>query len=167
VATPHPAFDAGLMRTLWRSVQFDPLPVYLRVEDRNAMASSIESRVPFLDYRLVELAFALPLEWHMRGAQNKYVLREAMRNRIPERVRSRLDKMGFPTSASSWLRNELREPVREVVRDAAFRQCKGIDGTRVATMFEAHQGGQVDYGAEVFRAVQWFLWLQTLRVHRQ
>jgi asparagine synthase (glutamine-hydrolysing) len=157
-ATPHPFDDPELMPTLMRSVERDPLPTYLRVEDRNSSAFSIEGRVPFLDYRLVELAFALPPEWHMRGAQNKYVLREAMRGRMPEPVRARIDKMGFPTSASSWLRGELREPVSDLVNDASFRRCDGIDADCVAALLDRHQRGEADHAAPVIRAVQWFLW---------
>ena len=157
-ATPPQFSEQNLDAALSWSVQRDPLPIYLRVEDRNSSAHSIEGRVPFLDHRLVALAFSLAPEWHMRGTLNKFVLREAMRGRIPEVVRARGDKMGFPTAAAEWLRAELYEPAREIVTDPQFRQSGAVDATRVATMLDAHRAGQGDYASEVFRAVQWFLW---------
>jgi len=161
-ATP-PRFPAhDLDSTLAWSVQHDPLPIYLRVEDRNASAHSIEGRVPFLDHRLVSLAFSLAPEWHLRGSLNKFVLRESMRGRIPELVRARGDKMGFPTATAQWLRDELYGPVREIVNDRAFRQSGAVVGERVAGMLDAHRAGRGDYSAEIFRAVQWFLWQRSL-----
>lgn len=161
-ATP-PQYPAhGLDATLAWSVQHDPLPIYLRVEDRNASAHSVEGRVPFLDHRLVTLAFSLAPEWHLRGSLNKFVLRESMRGRIPEVARARGDKMGFPTAAAEWLRGELYEPAREVVNDPMFRQAGAVEGAQVASMLEAHRLGRGEYSAEIFRAVQWFLWQRNL-----
>jgi len=161
-ATP-PQFPAhDLESTLAWSVQHDPLPIYLRVEDRNASAHSIEGRVPFLDHRLVSLAFSLAPEWHMRGSLNKFVLREAMRGRIPELVRARGDMMGFPTAAAEWLRGDLYETAREIVNDPPFRQSGAVVGERVAGLLDAHRAGRGDYSGEIFRAVQWFLWQRNL-----
>jgi len=161
-ATP-PQFPAhDLDSTLAWSVQHDPLPIYLRVEDRNASAHSIEGRVPFLDHRLVSLAASLAPDWHLRGSLNKFVLRESMRGRIPEVVRARGDKMGFPTAAAEWLRGELYEPAREIVNDPMFRQSGAVAGAQVANMLDAHRAGRGDHAAEVFRAVQWFLWQRGL-----
>jgi asparagine synthase (glutamine-hydrolysing) len=92
-----PSLDAELKRSVTRA----PLPVYLRIDDRNSMAHSIESRAPFLDYRLVSLAFRLPSDWRMRGPWNKYVLREAMRHRIPAPIANRVEKWGFPVLTCS------------------------------------------------------------------
>lgn len=117
-STDQQTGNLTLQHALHQSVTKTPLPLYLRVEDRNSMACSIEARVPFLDHRLVEFAFALESNWKLRGPWNKYILREAMRNRIPEHVRTRLDKMGFPTSVATWLRNDLYAPTRELIRSA-------------------------------------------------
>ncbi len=71
------------------------LPALLRYEDRNSMAHSIEARVPFLDYRLVEFLFTLPEHWKIKGVTTKHILREAMKGILPESVRTRKDKIGF------------------------------------------------------------------------
>ncbi|MEO8164280.1 MAG: asparagine synthase C-terminal domain-containing protein [Betaproteobacteria bacterium] len=122
LARPQPW---GLRNVLADSIRRAPLPLYLRIEDRNSMAHSIEARVPFLDHRLVEFAFQLGSEWKVRGPWNKFVLREAMRGRIPESVRSRVDKMGFSTSSADWLRGPLKTRVLEVLGDPGFKN-RGI-----------------------------------------
>ena len=71
------------------------LPALLRYEDRNSMAHSIEARVPFLDHRLVELAFSLPGDYKLSGLETKQVLRDALRGVIPEQIRTRKDKLAF------------------------------------------------------------------------
>ncbi|MFL5906689.1 MAG: asparagine synthase (glutamine-hydrolyzing) [Solirubrobacterales bacterium] len=79
------------------------LPALLRYEDRNSMAHSIEARVPFLDHRLVELAFSLPGDYKISGVQTKRVLRDALRGIIPEKIRARTDKVGFRAEPSvTW-----------------------------------------------------------------
>src|SRR6266446_5652181 len=105
----------GLDAALKRSVSRLHLPLYLRLEDRNSMAHSIEARLPFLDYRVAEFAYALPDEWKLRGPWNKFVLRQAMEGRIPESVRLRADKMGFPVPARKWFAGQLFEPVMDLL----------------------------------------------------
>jgi asparagine synthase (glutamine-hydrolysing) len=88
------------------------LPALLRYEDRNSMAFGIEARTPFLDYRLVEAALALPAQALIRDGWTKAPLREAMRGLLPETVRLRRDKLGFPTPERRWL-VELAGPIRD------------------------------------------------------
>ncbi|MFI5248056.1 MAG: asparagine synthase (glutamine-hydrolyzing), partial [Nitrospirales bacterium] len=99
--------DLSLDDVLRRSVERASLPWYLRIEDRNSMAHSVEIRLPFLDYRLVSLVFNMTADWKLRGPWNKVVLREAMRQRIPESVRTRVDKMGFPVPDQKWFAHDL------------------------------------------------------------
>ena len=78
------------------------LPQLLRYEDRNSMHSSIETRLPFLDYRLVELGVALPFDMKIRGGIQKAVLRDAMRGVTPDLILDRKDKVGFAAPDRSW-----------------------------------------------------------------
>ncbi|MCC6242654.1 MAG: asparagine synthase (glutamine-hydrolyzing), partial [Gemmatimonadaceae bacterium] len=96
-----------LTSALQRATTRSPLPHYLRAEDRNSMAHSVEARVPFLDHRLVQFVSALPAQWKMWNGWNKRVMREAMTNRIPDSVRTRRQKFGFSTSVSRWLQHDL------------------------------------------------------------
>jgi len=79
------------------------LPALLRYEDRSSMAFSIEARTPYLDYRLVELALALPARDLIKDGWTKAPLRDAMRGLVPESVRLRRDKLGFASPQERWL----------------------------------------------------------------
>jgi asparagine synthase (glutamine-hydrolysing) len=118
--TPAAAVISPGMRGRWREADADALrprstneilqrasalqlPDLLRFEDRNSMAHSIEARVPFLDHRLVELAFALPGDEKIRGVETKRILRASLGPVLPEVVLNRTDKVGFrPDPGVTW-----------------------------------------------------------------
>ncbi|MBY0405192.1 MAG: asparagine synthase (glutamine-hydrolyzing) [Cyanobacteria bacterium] len=77
----------------------------LHYEDRNSMAFSLESRLPFLDYRLVEMMFSLPSDLKIQGSRTKHLLYETVKNILPASVVNRKDKMGFETPGQVWFRN--------------------------------------------------------------
>lgn len=146
-----------LNETLQQSVSRSPLPLYLRIEDRNSMAHSVEARLPFLDYRLVSMLFGLPPEWKVRGPWNKYVLREAMRGRIPESVRARPDKMGFPTAGRQWFANELYEPTMDILHSQATRERGIYRLSSVIRDVERHRQGAVDVHHDLFHLLEFEL----------
>jgi asparagine synthase (glutamine-hydrolysing) len=152
--------DADLHSTLLDSVTRSPLPLYLRVEDRNSMAHSVEARVPFLDHRLVQLALAQDPDWKLRGPWNKYILREAMRQRIPDSVRERADKMGFPTPMSSWFKQALYEPVMDVLGSRQARERGLYDTVALRSSLELHRSGGPDVSKRLFDVVETELWFQ-------
>ena len=145
---------------LRRSVESGSLPLYLRIEDRNSMAHSVEARLPFLDYRLVSLAFQLPAAWKLRGPWNKYVLREAMRGRIPEIVRTRADKMGFPTSVAQWFRGTFYDALQDTLASEAARTREIYNIAAIRADLERHRRGELDVGAALFDVAQVERWLQ-------
>ncbi|MGH7718499.1 MAG: asparagine synthase (glutamine-hydrolyzing) [Gemmatimonadaceae bacterium] len=151
--------DDRLDTQLRKSVERAPLPFYLRLDDRNSMAHSVEARSPFLDYRLVTLAFQLPAEWKMRGAWNKYVLREAMREQIPEVVRSRRDKMGFPTPAQKWFAGALYEPMQDVLASEAVRTRGLYNVAAIRRDIERHKNGELNAASALFKVAQFERWL--------
>lgn len=107
------------------------LPALLRFEDRNSMAHSVESRVPFLDPRLVEFCLDLPTEFKVKGGDLKRLLRSAMRGEVPERILQRRSKLGFGGNYRSWVRelapwilewtSDPERPVFRLVRQEAVR----------------------------------------------
>jgi asparagine synthase (glutamine-hydrolysing) len=105
--------------------QFQPLPALLRYEDHNSMAWSVESRTPFMDYRLVELSECLPERYIVKHGVKKRILRHAMHGIIPEIIANRRDKMGFVTPEEMWLRGEGKEWFLEHIDKA----CKQFGGT--------------------------------------
>ena len=94
------------------------IPKLLHWEDRDSMAHSIEARVPFLDYRLVELAISLPEEFKLHEGVTKRVLREAMQGVLPEKIRLRRDKLGFATPGEIWIREHAPQKFRQEFRQA-------------------------------------------------
>jgi asparagine synthase (glutamine-hydrolysing) len=80
------------------------LPSLLRYEDKNSMAFSVEARIPFLDHRLVEFIFSVPYEYLIRRGWTKFILRESMKNKIPEDIRMRKGKLAFSVPQKKWLK---------------------------------------------------------------
>ena len=89
----------------------------LRYEDRNSMAFGIETRVPFLDHRVVELALALPDNVKIKDGWTKHVLRDVVENRLPKSIVHRKDKLGFVTPQADW-KAKVLPSVRDYVREA-------------------------------------------------
>jgi asparagine synthase (glutamine-hydrolysing) len=137
-----------------QDVEHAPLPLYLRIEDRNSMAHSVETRLPFLDYRLVSLAFDMTADWKLRGPWNKFVLREAMRQRIPESVRTRLDKMGFPVPDKKWFAQDLYEPMQDLLTSQVVRERGIYNVSAIAHDLQRHRDGQADVTRRLFYVAQ-------------
>lgn len=91
------------------------LPALLQVEDRVTMATSLESRVPFLNPRIAELVTSVPPVMKFRGGELKYVLKRAAKDLLPTSVYDRKDKMGFPVPLHIWMRGRGGEFVRDVL----------------------------------------------------
>jgi asparagine synthase (glutamine-hydrolysing) len=146
-----------LSNSLKQSVVSAPLPLYLRIEDRNSMGNSVEARLPFLDYRLVSFVFGLPDDWKVRGPWNKYVLREGMKGRIPESVRARVDKMGFPTASKKWFAHDLYEPLRDIVGSRSVRERGIYDSDALLRDLDRHRRGEVDVANKLFHVAEFEL----------
>lgn len=93
------------------------LPTLLRYEDRNSMGSSIESRLPFLDYRLVELGLALPTNVKIHRGYGKWVLREAVDRLVPDEIRLARYKRGFDVSFAGWMASGLGTALRSELHE--------------------------------------------------
>lgn len=137
------------------------LPALLRYEDRNSMAHSVEARVPFLDYRLVEFAFALPDHQKIRDAVSKVVLRHALQGVLPEKVRARLSKLGFSTPERLWLNGVLGDVLRELAASASFQTRGYLDMSAVRQALREHHDGSRDLSTVAWRWINIELW------HRQ
>ena len=81
-----------------------PLPSLLHYEDRSSMSYSIEARVPFLDYRLVEFMLSLDSEYKIKNGVTKQVLRDGLASILPQKIKERTSKLGFVTIERKWLK---------------------------------------------------------------
>lgn len=106
---------------LYQQVFAATLPTLLHFEDRNSMTYGIESRVPFLDHRLVEFGFSLSETDKIKNGETKKILRTAMDGILPEAIQNRQDKKGFVTPGeNSWMRNSLKQMVKVNFSDYDF-----------------------------------------------
>lgn len=101
------------------------LPALLHVEDRVSMANSVESRVPLLDYRIVDLVASAPPGLKFRGGEMKHLLKRAVRDVLPERIMKRKDKMGFPVPLHMWVQGPCRDFFCDTLLSTRARQ-RGI-----------------------------------------
>jgi asparagine synthase (glutamine-hydrolysing) len=133
------------------------LPSLLRYEDRNSMAFSIETRLPFLDYRLVEFALSLPDEQRLDGDVTKVILRRALADRVPASILARRDKMGFETPTDPWLRGRFSAEVkRRLLTDGPLHAWVKPDVMRAE--LERYLAGQRDVGLQVWRWLSLDAW---------
>lgn len=143
----------GLGEALRYSVSTSPLPLYVRIEDRNSMAHSLEARVPFLDYRLVELVMGIASTRKLDGYWNKAILRRAVRGLIPESVRTRPDKMGFETPDARWTR-AWAPNIEAIFRSRMFAERGFFKVPGLLKALKDHVDGVRDTHVAIFRAAQ-------------
>jgi asparagine synthase (glutamine-hydrolysing) len=98
------------------------LPALLHVEDRVSMAHGLESRVPFLDHKLVEFAATVPANVKYQGGQQKRMLKSTFGDLLPNEVLTRRDKMGFPVPLNEWFKGELKNFMGDLFGSRAARE---------------------------------------------
>jgi asparagine synthase (glutamine-hydrolysing) len=158
-------FDApnGHSTTLDRLLYAD-LKTYLvellMKQDQMSMAASIESRVPFLDHRLVEFAATLPSRMKLRGFRTKWVLREAVRSILPQQILTRR-KMGFPVPFGVWMRGSWQNIARDVLLDRRSRERGILDPAAVEQLITAHASGAMEGGDAIWSLLNLELWYRT------
>ena len=151
-----PARLNGFEKLLYADLK-EYLQGLLHVEDRASMAASLESRVPLLDYRIVELASSVPYKYMMRRGLTKYLLRQAAKDRIPAEILARTDKMGFPTPVDVWFR--ARGPAIVKYFESAEVKHRGILSSEAAVrIVTEHARGARDNSALIWRMLNVELW---------
>jgi asparagine synthase (glutamine-hydrolysing) len=157
-------FDRAAGRPLLDQVLYADLKTYLvellMKQDQMSMAASIESRVPFLDHRLVEFAATMPVEWKLSGWTTKRVLREAARDLLPRSILER-PKMGFPVPFGLWTRGPWQGVVRDVLLDRRTRERGVFDTRAVTALIDDHAAGRRDAGDVLWSLLNLELWYRT------
>ena len=139
------------------------LQMLLHWEDRNSMAHSIESRVPFLDYRLVEFVTGLPEEYKIRRGITKAVLRQGMAGAVPSGILDRRDKMAFVTPEALWATTDGLTPFRKGL-EAALERTKGVIGAEATKLFEDAVNGRRPYDSALWRIIALGRWMRLFEV---
>ena len=132
----------------------------LRYEDRNSMAFSIESRVPFLTPQLAEFVTSLPEEYLISAdGVRKSVFREAMRGIVPDVVLDRKEKIGFETPERKWLL-ALRPWVENLLQSDRARELRALDYPKAVQYWEAACAGRRPFGTAIWRWINLIEWSQ-------
>jgi asparagine synthase (glutamine-hydrolysing) len=132
----------------------------LMKQDQMSMATSIESRVPFLDHKLVEFAVRLPDAWKLSGWTTKRVLRESMKGVLPESILRR-PKMGFPVPLAAWIRGAWNGVARDVLLDRRTRERGIIEPRAVERLLADHAAGRTDGSDRIWTLLNLELWYRT------
>jgi asparagine synthase (glutamine-hydrolysing) len=128
--------SSTLAQTLWKDTTQFILPSLLRYEDKNSMHFSIETRLPFLDPRLVEYVASLPIDFKIRDGWTKRVFREAMRDIVPRKIVQRRSKVGFETPQEKWFLGDLGKEIEGLLSSDMYAS-KFVNREAVLALFRA------------------------------
>ena len=129
------------------------------------MANSIELRVPLLDHRVLEFAASLPSRRKLRGCKTKAILKEALSKTIPNEISNR-KKVGFPVPYASWIRNDLKDVVLDVLTDSKTISRGYFRKDAVENLIQANANG-ADYSKEIFSLLSLELWQRVFLENEQ
>ncbi|NJN80165.1 MAG: asparagine synthase [Anaerolineales bacterium] len=133
---PRLAERDELFKTLYTDFHFTHLPMNLRDFDRLSMAHGVEVRSPFMDWRLVTLAFAIPSAHKIGEGYTKRILRDAMKGILPETIRSRTKKLGFPNLDEGWNSSRGHQFIRDLISSSGFKTSAFWDARRIISDLE-------------------------------
>jgi asparagine synthase (glutamine-hydrolysing) len=129
----------------------------LMKQDQMSMATSIESRVPFLDHKLVEFTCSLPERLKLRGGITKYILRESMKGILPNEILSR-SKMGFPVPIGAWFRGAYKWVIDEYVLSDRARDRGIFDADFARSIVNRHQLSAENHDERLWSLVNFEIW---------
>jgi len=139
------------------SVTYLPDDILVKV-DRAAMAVSLESRIPLLDHRVVELAWRMPYHHKVRDKQGKWVLRQLLHRHVPKELIDR-PKMGFGVPVDQWLQGPLRDWGEEMLDRKRLREAGFLDVKKIRDRWNEHLQGRQNWRDSLWLVLMWQAWL--------
>lgn len=137
------------------------LPSLLRYEDRNSLGNSVESRLPFVDHRVIEFGVALPERFKLSNGFGKWILRSAAKDLIPASIRLNRDKRGFDVNQSRWIYGGLGQTLRDAL-NARLQKLEDVlpTGAKIKTMFS---DSELSDNSQAFKEAVSMIWLADAR----
>lgn len=133
------------------------LPALLQVEDRMSMAHGLESRVPLLDDELVEFVATIPANFKLKDGDMKHIFKKTMKHYLPDSIKRRTDKMGFPIPFNQWIKGEAKDFVYDILSSQKAQSRDLIDNKRVLSKI----ANESDFGRNIWGMLSLELWQQT------
>ena len=150
--------DSSSRMMYWDSVSYLPDDILCKV-DRAAMATSLETRVPFLDHRVAELAWRLPLNMKIKKNQTKWILRSILYKYVPENLIER-PKAGFGVPVGDWLRGPLREWAEDLLSKDRLVEEGNLKPDLIRRIWEEHLSGNYDWTPRLWSILMFQSWLE-------
>ena len=162
-SNPHDMKGGSIQKLCHAQMTSTNLQMLLHWEDRDSMAHSIESRVPFLDYRLVEYVMSLPSDYKIKNAVTKRVLRQGMSGIIPDDIRDRTDKIGFATPEEIWMRRTAPDLFKERL-ETNIVKAQGLISPEIIQHYEEMVRGERPFNFLTWRVISFLEWLDIFGV---
>ena len=140
------------------TVTYLPNDILVKV-DRAAMANSLETRVPFLDHRVVEFAWKVPMDLKIRDGKAKWLLRQVLNQYVPKEMIER-PKMGFGVPLDSWLSNPLKEWGQQLLSNESLNQHGLLNNENVHSLWNQHIKGERKWHYQLWDILMFQAWYQ-------
>jgi len=127
--------------------------------DRASMAVSLETRLPYMDHRLIEYAWSLPNEYKYKNGQTKWVLKEVLNKYIPKKLYDR-PKQGFGIPINEWLKGSLREWAEELLNEQKLKEQGYFDVKKIREKWIQHQSGKSNWQHQIWNILMFQSWLE-------
>jgi asparagine synthase (glutamine-hydrolysing) len=161
-------FSNILKNSLWNSLTFSALREYLRYEDKNSMRFSLESRLPFLDYRLVQSAFSLDNSKKISNGLSKVVLRDIAKDKIPNEKLNRKDKMGFISPQEVWQKTILKDELDKVFEDIKINGIFDfIDKNMTYYIYQEYKYNRIEDWSLIWRIYSIYNWKKVWSINEK